>query len=93
MQLSPECRDLLDQIFVVDEKKRISIQEMKQHAWYNKSLPPRLQHSEQHLMEEQQQLEAHIETRQLDQVCHLHSLTSKIGAPRVGEAQDGGQWA
>ena len=68
MQLSPECRDLLDSIFVVDEKKRISIQDMKKHAWYNKSLPSRLQHSERHLREEQQRLEAHMTTRQLDEV-------------------------
>ncbi len=68
LQLSADCRDLLDRIFVIEEKKRISIQDMKKHPWYNKPLPPRLQHSERHLLEEQQSLEAHIANRQLDQV-------------------------
>ena len=73
LQLSADCRDLLDRIFVIEEKKRISIQEMKKHPWYNKPLPTRLAHSERHLLEEQQRLEAHIANRQLDQVC-LKSL-------------------
>ena len=53
---------------MIEEKKRISIQEMKKHAWYNKTLPARLQHAELNLLEEQQRLEAHIANRQLDQV-------------------------
>lgn len=68
LQLSADCLDLLDRIFVVDEKKRISIQEMKKHCWYNKPLPLRLQHSERHRLEQQQKLEAHIATRKLDEV-------------------------
>jgi serine/threonine protein kinase len=31
--LSPEARDLLDKIFVVDPTKRITIPEIMQHPW------------------------------------------------------------
>ena len=34
LQLSAECRDLLDCIFVVDERKRITIPEIKAHPWW-----------------------------------------------------------
>jgi len=65
-RLSTDCRDLLDRIFVVDEKKRISIQDMKKHPWYNKPLPSRLLHAERYLLQEQELLEAHIAERVLD---------------------------
>jgi len=68
VQLSTDCRDLLDRIFVVDEKKRISIQDMKKHPWYNKPLPSRLLHAERYLLQEQELLEAHIAERVLDDV-------------------------
>ena len=32
-QLSPEARDLLDRIFVLDPSKRITIPEIMDHAW------------------------------------------------------------
>lgn len=74
MQLSSECRDLLDRIFVVDEKQRISIHDIKAHPWYNMSLPVRYQHAELDLLEQQAALEAHVATRELDQV-HLKPWT------------------
>lgn len=33
-QLSPECTDLLNKIFVIDEKARITIAQIKEHPWY-----------------------------------------------------------
>lgn len=83
LQLSPDCRDLLDSIFVVDEKKRISIQEMKKHAWYNKPLPSRLQYSEKRLREEQDLLQAHIVARQLDEVILIWTLNSRSQPPDI----------
>ena len=38
-QLTPECLDLLDKIFVIDEKKRITIEQIVAHPWYNMPLP------------------------------------------------------
>jgi hypothetical protein len=32
-QLSPECKDLLNKIFVIDAKKRISIEQIEKHPW------------------------------------------------------------
>ena len=36
-KLSKECMDLLNRIFVVDDKKRITIEAIKEHPW---SAPP-----------------------------------------------------
>eukprot|EP01023_Acetabularia_acetabulum_P049871 TRINITY_DN5354_c0_g1_i1.p1 TRINITY_DN5354_c0_g1~~TRINITY_DN5354_c0_g1_i1.p1 ORF type:complete len:330 (+),score=48.80 TRINITY_DN5354_c0_g1_i1:3-992(+) len=41
-RLSRECRDLLDKIFELDESKRITIPQIKQHPWFKKPLPPLL---------------------------------------------------
>ena len=32
-KLSKECMDLLNRIFVVDDKKRITIEAIKEHPW------------------------------------------------------------
>ena len=42
-KLSPQCKDLLNKIFVIDAKKRISIEEIENHLWYRMPLPPRYQ--------------------------------------------------
>lgn len=41
-KLSKECMDLLNKIFVVDDKKRITIEAIKEHPWYGlcSVLPP-----------------------------------------------------
>jgi serine/threonine-protein kinase SRK2 len=33
LQLSPECKDLLNRIFVIDAKKRITIEDIERHPW------------------------------------------------------------
>lgn len=40
LRLSPECRDLMSQILVADPSKRITIQQLQDHPWYMKDLPP-----------------------------------------------------
>lgn len=37
-QLSPEVTDLLNKIFVIDEKARITIAQIKEHPWYTPPL-------------------------------------------------------
>ena len=32
-KLTPECMDLLNKVFVVDDKKRITIEHIKEHPW------------------------------------------------------------
>ena len=34
VQLSVECKDLLNKIFVIDAKKRISIEQIEKHPWW-----------------------------------------------------------
>ena len=36
--LSPECHDLLDKIFVVDPKRRITIPQIMEHPFYKEFL-------------------------------------------------------
>ena len=33
-RMSPECKDLLDQIFKIQERERITIEQIKTHPWY-----------------------------------------------------------
>jgi len=39
VHISPECRQLLEAIFVADPTKRITIDEIKRHPWFLKNLP------------------------------------------------------
>lgn len=69
MQLSPECRSLLDRIFDTDVKQRITVDGIMQHPWYLQPLTPQYQAQLQHLDQVQAEKEAHITSRQLDPVC------------------------
>jgi len=40
VRITPECRDLIESIFVADPTKRISLEEIKRHPWFLKSLTP-----------------------------------------------------
>ena len=46
LQLSPECKDLLDRIFVTDEKQRITVTQIKEHAWTSKTLSAKYEEAE-----------------------------------------------
>jgi serine/threonine-protein kinase SRK2 len=39
VHISPECRDLLSRIFVVEPNLRITIPQIKSHPWFLKNLP------------------------------------------------------
>ncbi|MBA0560831.1 hypothetical protein Golob_017708 [Gossypium lobatum] len=39
VQVSPECRHLISRIFVADPTARITIPEIKNHAWFLRNLP------------------------------------------------------
>ena len=68
LQLSPECQDLLDKIFQVDPKQRITLQEIQKHPWYTATLSSSYQGSWDQLEQEQQRVDNHIHSRQLDMV-------------------------
>ncbi|KAK9833495.1 hypothetical protein WJX84_007710, partial [Apatococcus fuscideae] len=66
--LSEECRDLLNKIFVIDEKDRISLQQIKAHPWYNKPLLAKHTMAERKIAQQQAEIQKYISTRQIDAV-------------------------
>lgn len=38
--VSPECIDMLKRILVADPRQRLGMDEIKQHAWFTRGLPP-----------------------------------------------------
>lgn len=38
-RLSQECQELLDHIFDLNERRRMSIEDIKGHPWFNRELP------------------------------------------------------
>ena len=84
VQLSSECMDLLNRIFVVDESKRITLNGITQHPWYNVSLEDKYSGAYKQFKQEQTEKDRYIQTRRLNQVgplgagleaspCPLHS--------------------
>lgn len=59
-RLSPEARDLLNRVFVVDDRKRITVPEIKAHPWYVRALSPKHAAAEARVRAEQAALEARV---------------------------------
>jgi len=57
-KLSPACMDLLNRIFVVDDKKRITIPDIRAHAWYKTPLSAKHAAAEARVAEEQKKCAA-----------------------------------
>ncbi|KAF5839520.1 kinase-like domain-containing protein [Dunaliella salina] len=81
-KLSPECQDLLDKMFDLDEEKRISIREIRAHPWYNKPMAPKFVHALDKLKESQEnnnnKLEAGVYQSEA-RIVALQSLVEKAG--------------
>ena len=83
LQLSPECTDLLNRIFVIDYKKRIRGPENMEHAWYNRPLLPRYEAAEADIARRQSDVEAYIRRRDLNIVRACPPLLlPPLGYPR-----------
>lgn len=83
-QLSPECLDLLNRIFVVDHEQRITVEEIRAHPWFLKPLSPRFQAAWDHLQSRQAQFETKLRKHTMDRVrCYVEPavLASSV-APR-----------
>ena len=52
-RLSPECRDLLDRMFDVNQDSRISIEGITKHPWFSRPLPARYEAALAALQKEQ----------------------------------------
>ncbi len=68
-QLSAEIKDLLDKIFVVDEGKRITVDEIKEHPWYNKPLPEPYKAAWDNMRKKQEELDESRKDLQRNEVC------------------------
>ena len=78
LQLSPECRSLLDRIFEPNVKQRITVEGIMEHPWYQKPLPGNFQTQIQHLEQVQAQKDAHMRSRRLDPVSLLLTLFAML---------------
>ena len=78
-QLSPECMDLLNKIFVINQDQRITVPNIKAHPWYTKPLLAKYQAAEETLAQRQEQLNAYVQQRQLNSVRHGHLLLPLLG--------------
>lgn len=84
VQLSPEVTDLLNKIFVVDEKKRITINDIKKHPWYHIELPKKYADALKDIHERQRRVEEYIKRRDLNIVraySPFYSLTLVVLSP------------
>lgn len=58
--MSPECVDLLNRIFQINEGKRIKIEEIRQHPWYVEPLSPRYEQAMHDILAQQAQIDAQL---------------------------------
>jgi len=65
-KLSPECTDLLNKIFVIDDKKRISVPAIKAHPWYNRPLSSKHATAEAGVARAQEEVAAAAAARRTD---------------------------
>mmetsp|Transcript_4620 Transcript_4620/g.7936 ORF Transcript_4620/g.7936 Transcript_4620/m.7936 type:complete len:437 (+) Transcript_4620:190-1500(+) len=81
-KLSEPCRDLLDKIFEMDEAKRISIKEIREHPWYTHPLPHAFQTALSSLELEQQAISARMHAGEYQSTARdtaLHKIVDRAG--------------
>ncbi|KAL9265401.1 Serine/threonine-protein kinase SAPK2-like protein [Drosera capensis] len=89
IRLSQDCRHLLSRIFVANPEKRITIEEIKQHPWFLKSLPADYFRSHQEQSNDaigsSQSLE---EIRAIIQEAQIPTEGPKLGGVLAGSSLD-----
>ena len=86
-QLTPECMDLLNKIFVIDQNQRITVPNIKAHPWYTNPLLPKYVEAEAVLAKRQIEVDAYIAQRQLNTVRRkLLNCRSEAGPYQLREA-------
>lgn len=68
-KLSPEIKDLLNRIFVIDATKRISIKQIERHPWYNMPLSEEYEEKLKKLQMSQAELKAYHQTRKANEAA------------------------
>lgn len=77
-KLTPECKDLLNRIFVIDASKRITISQIERHPWYNMPLPPPYSSVMKKLEKSQ---------AQLDEILKIRNENAEAAAQRKQEVE------
>lgn len=68
-KLSPEIKDLLNRIFVIDATKRITIKQIERHPWYNKPLPAKYEDVLKKLQMSQAQIDEYHNRRKANETA------------------------
>lgn len=79
VQLSDEVKLLLDRIFKVNEKERITIEGIKEDPWYSAPLPPKYIEAEENIAKQQRKVEEQCMQRALNPV--RLSLLKRLPCP------------
>ena len=80
-KLSPEVHDLLDKMLNTQPEKRFAVEDIKQHTWYQRTLPQKYQAVLDRLQEQQHGLEEHVSRQKHDEVSTLLLLSSHLAGP------------
>ena len=59
-KLSSQLRDLLDKILVTKPEERYTVENIKQHNWYRRTLPSKYQAALDRIEEQQRHLDKHV---------------------------------
>eukprot|EP00889_Picochlorum_renovo_P003633 jgi/Picre1/30663/NNA_006024.t1 len=62
-KLSPEIKDLLNRIFVIDAAKRVTIKQIERHPWYKMPLPEKYDAIIKKLEESHKKLDVYYQKR------------------------------
>ncbi|GIL70724.1 hypothetical protein Vretimale_3824 [Volvox reticuliferus] len=77
VRTSEDCRDLLSKILVADPSKRITIEEIYNHPWYLKGLPPGVREMNDRMQAQPEGLQSKEEIKRLvEEARHVG-----VGAP------------
>jgi len=84
--LSPECQDLLDHIFDLDERKRLSTESIRSHPWFSLPMSPKHEAAWKKCQEIQDQINLEVVKQKSDpdferdrQLQELISKSSSLG--------------
>lgn len=86
-RLSQNCRDLLDHIFDLNEKRRMSIEDIKAHPWFQTKLDAKYEAALSKLHVQQEVIDGHVEqgafkSRKRDEALKdMLALAARIGSP------------
>ncbi|KAI8468136.1 MAG: kinase-like domain-containing protein [Monoraphidium minutum] len=83
-RLSPECRDLLDRMFDVNQDSRISIEQIVKHPWFSHPLPQRYEDALAALQKEQATITSRFSVsnfRSKERDAALQSLLDRATQP------------